>query len=163
MNKKDFTHEEKILFHKFLKFLKKKSSFKEERLFSDFLTYLIEHKKREKEYLPVSIFDAKLSSYESIVKYLREKYDYSYEKIAKLLYKNKGAVSVTYNNAKKKNSGHLQEHSYEFIPLNIFNKNNTILENIVCYLLKEGYSIKKIAEILHRKYITIWTISKRLK
>ena len=80
-----------------------------EALFEEFLAYLktkkIDLSKFEKEEgIPISIFNSKLSTLESIVRFLREKKELRYKEIAKILKKNSGHIGVIYRNAVKKYS-----------------------------------------------------------
>ena len=60
--------------------------------------------KKESEYkIPVSIFkDAKLSPFETIVKYLRENEKLNYHQIGKLLNRDERNIWTVYNRVKKK-------------------------------------------------------------
>lgn len=118
----------------------------------------------EKEILiPVSIFTKKLSSLESICKYLREELNLSYHKIGLFLNRNERNIWHTYNNSRKKYSDKLKIlPSKYFLPISIFQNKLSILENIVLYLKDElKLSNHLIATLLKRDDRTIWTMYQR--
>lgn len=149
--------------------LSRKYSFSEDevKLFEDFLKFLKQRKKIEKDKIPISIFNnGVLAPLETIVKYLREELNYSYKEIGLLLNRKAGPIGVTYRVAKRKFQPNLDISSIENpIPISIFKKSRlTIFETIVVYL-KENMKLKfrKIAELLNRNYRTIWTVYNRAK
>src|SRR3989344_415396 len=94
------------VFEEFLAYLKEKVSPNEEerkKLFEEFINYFQE----KKEGIPTSIFTEKLSTLESIVKFLKDNKELHYKQIAEILKKNPGHLGVVYKNAKKKDSKNL--------------------------------------------------------
>ena len=118
----------------------------------------------KQESVPLSIFqNQKLSSLETITKYLKENKKLNYKQIANSLNRNYGSIAVTYRTAKKKFSVELKTTGKKSIPLNIFSdKKLSVLENIVFYL-KNKYHMKysEIADVLCKNQRTIWTVHKR--
>ncbi|MDP6641882.1 MAG: hypothetical protein QGF74_00675 [Candidatus Nanoarchaeia archaeon] len=116
--------------------------------------------------IPSSIFNEKLGSLESIVKYLRENLNIKISKIASLLNRNDKTIWATYNKAKKKYPEKFKEQeSKANIPVSIISSRKfSVLESIV-YYLKENYDINfhEIALILKRNDRTIWTVYQKAK
>lgn len=143
------------LFNEFLTFVKEKYNIKEEDLKK------VPASKEIK--IPLSIFNETLGPLESIVKYLKEDVKLTYEEIAKLLYRTKSPIVVTYKNSVKKFNQKLDVKSNFFVPISIFsNLKLSILESIVKYM-KENLSLTyhNIAVLLKRDDRTIWTIYNR--
>ncbi|MEA3429768.1 MAG: hypothetical protein U9R08_00695 [Nanoarchaeota archaeon] len=139
--------EVKLLVDKFIEFLKQNN---------------VSLEKKKNYAIPVSILSNELSVTEAIVKFLREEYQLSYKKIAVLLYKKEGPIGVTYRNAKKKFHDTLNIKSEHYIPIEVFSSKYTLFESVVRYMHDEmKFSFKKVAELLHRNYRTIWTIYRR--
>lgn len=112
--------------------------------------------------IPTCIFNRKLSSLESIVKYLKENIGLNYKSIAHVLSRNPGSIGITYRNARKKLASKFYITPGIRIPVFIFkNSNLSVLENIVSYLRKQGMSYHEIAVLLKRDDRTIWTINMR--
>jgi len=132
--------------------------------FEDILN-LIKKQRQQKTNIPLSIFNKKLSSLESIVKYLKENGNLNYKNIALLLNRNYNPIRITYKNSKNKLRKDLDVSSKQSIPINIFsNKKFSILENLVSYLKDSlKFSYHEIAIILNRDDRTIWTIYSRYK
>ena len=146
-------HEE--LFNEFLEFLKNKYNVKDQDLRKTSTSKEIK--------IPLSIFNDKLGPLESIVKYLKEDLELSYEEIAKLLYRNKSPIIVTYRNSIKKFKDKLDIKSDFFIPISIFsNLKLSVLETIVKHLKEKlNLTYHNIAVLLKRDDRTIWTIYSR--
>lgn len=154
--KYSFSNEDTKLFEEFLQYIKYKK---------DFLRY-IKQKKDRKDAIPISIFTNKLAPLETVVKYLREELDCSYNEIALLLNRKPGPIGVSYRQAKRKFPSRLDVSSTEnSIPISVFkNSKLTIFETIVVYLKdKDKLKFREIAELLNRNYRTIWTVYKRAK
>lgn len=121
----------------------------------------------EKEPLiPVSVFNKKLTVLETLVKFLKEEYNYSYHQIAVLLARNERNIWHAYDNAIKKRKEKLKVDSSEYlIPLSIFqNKGLSILESLVVYLKEEfSLSYHEIAVLIKRDDRTIWTVYHKAK
>jgi hypothetical protein len=148
-----------LLLEMFINHLKKDHSYSEEKI-----QQLLEKKKQEVK-IPSSIFNKKLSSFESIVKYLHENKDLQKNKIAELLGRNPRTIWTTYNNATKKQKSKLKLSKKEthFIPVKIFSQRKTsILETLISYLKEnQRLELAEISEILKREKSTIWTAYKR--
>ena len=115
--------------------------------------------------VPVSIFNKKLGSLESIVKYLKEDEKLSNKKIGELLNRDNRTVWAIYNKAKKKNPSRLDTKSKITLPLKILKPRKlSVLESIV-YYLKKHYELNyhEIALHLKRDDRTIWTVYNRAK
>jgi hypothetical protein len=113
--------------------------------------------------IPISIFNKKLGSLESIVKYLKENLKLSYKEIAFLLNRKQQPIRTTYIRSKHKYPSKLDISSKERIPVSVLENNElSVLESIVSYFLKQKYTVNQISSILHRNYKTIWTIKRKL-
>jgi len=116
--------------------------------------------------IPASIFTKKLSSLESIVKYLKENTKQSFKQISILLNRDNKVVWRIYKNSTKKHKQKIiPKRSKYIIPIQILEKGQlTCFEAITLYL-KDNYdlSFKDLSTILHRNYKTVWTVYKRGK
>ncbi len=116
--------------------------------------------------IPVSVFNAKkLSSFELVVRFLKDETKLKNNKIAKLLMRSQQSVWNTYKNSKKKFSGKLEIKSSEYdIPVSVFQNKYSILESIVAYLREKHYlRFSEIAELINRDQRTVWTVYNRKK
>lgn len=151
------------------RYLDRRGSFSKDeiKLFEDFIRYLRYKKEREKDKVPLSIFNnGVLAPLETVVKYLREELDYTYNEIGILLNRNAGPIGVSYRIAKRKLPSRLDvTFTGNSIPISVFkNSRMTVFETIVVYLKnKMKLKFKKIAELLNRNYRTIWTVYYRAK
>lgn len=119
--------------------------------------------KKNKICIPFSIFNDRLGSLESIVKYLRENIGLSFKEISFLTNRKIQPIRTTYLRAGQKYSQKFYIREDKTIPLSIIqNRKFSVLENLVLYLLKRNYSPSKISFILRRDYQTIWTIKNRI-
>ncbi len=150
----------------FLEFLRLKIKF--QHLLDEFTDVDINDliKKLEDEiYIPVSIFNEKLSCFESICKYLKENLGFSNKKISSLTNKNSKSIWQAYNNSKKKYPDKFEviESKY-FIPISILTEIKSILESVVVYL-KDSYDLSyhEIAILLERDDRTIWAVYNRAR
>ncbi len=143
-------------FHEFLKF---QSLY--ERLKSKDLLKKIQ----EDILIPVSIFNEKLSTLETICKYLRENLNFSNKQISSVLNKSSKSVWQAYSNSKKKYSYKLEvTQSRYFIPVSILGARKSIFGSIVIFLKDElTLSYHEIGFLLKRDERTIWTIYQREK
>lgn len=116
--------------------------------------------------IPISIFSDKLSSLETICKFLKENYGLSNATIVRLTNRSKETISLTYKNSLKKYSNRLIVSDLKYvIPLSKFAERKlAVLETIASYL-KSHYSLNniEIANLLHRDRRTIWTVLSRAK
>lgn len=123
-------------------------------------------KKISKNEIPTAIFNANLTCYETLVKYLNETSKYSLTKIANLLGKNLQSVWRANSLAKRKMPSPIFIDNFEItIPLStIANPKRTTLENIIFYL-KEKLELRfaDIARVIHRDQRTVWTVYTRVK
>ncbi|PIZ52678.1 hypothetical protein COY26_03955 [Candidatus Woesearchaeota archaeon CG_4_10_14_0_2_um_filter_33_10] len=140
----------------------------QERGFShDEIIRLVSKEKKPKAVeIPACIFNKKLSSLESVVKYLKENLNLKYSEIAKLLNRNDRTIWTTYSNSRKKFSKKfvVMDNKY-FIPaLIISNRSLSVLGSIVSYF-KDNFNLKysQIALLLCRDQRTIWTVYNRRK
>lgn len=126
----------------------------------DILSYL----QKPRNEIPLSIFSKKLSSLETITKYLRENQKLNFVKIAELTSRNQKALCRTYHNAlkKQKEPFKLTESEFYFPVYILKNRNLSVLEVIVTYLKEKlNLSLIKISSLLKRDPSTIWTIHNR--
>lgn len=123
---------------------------------------LLENKK-EYTFIPISIFDSKLSPLEAVVQYLRE-IGYSLKQISDIVNRSNKTIWSTYNNALKKGVT-LTIDLDHVIPLNIVSDRNlSAFENICTYMKEElSLSFADIARLLKRNKNTIWTTYNRAK
>ncbi len=114
--------------------------------------------------IPCAIFTKKLSTFESICKYLKESRGLTYHQIAVLLKRDDRTIWTVYNNATKKEKRKIifKDNGLQ-IPINIFqDRRLSILEHIVRYLKDyHGMRYNAIAELLKRDDRTIWTVYNR--
>jgi DNA-directed RNA polymerase specialized sigma24 family protein len=120
---------------------------------------------KEEIFIPVSIFNKKLSSVELICKYLVENKNLSLAKISVLLKRSNKNIWNSYNRGKKKYPQKLEEENSLLIPLNsIVNENFSMLENIVLYLKEiRNFSYHETALMLQRDDRTVWTVYNKIK
>ena len=133
------------------------------RLLSRLLSEFAREESANEFNIPVSIFNKKLGSLESIVKYMKE--ELSNKKIGEMLNRDNRTIWSIYNKAKIKNPERLNVKSKLFIPIDILKPRKlSVLESIV-YYLKEHYKLRlhEIALYLQRNDRTIWTIYQKAK
>ena len=135
---------------------------------AELVNMLLKVKAEQEINVPISVFkNEKLSSLETIVKYLRENLLLTFRQIAELTNRNQIALAVTYRNARKKLEAKfvIQEISPYHIPVSILkDRNISVLENIAVYLKDTfGLTYHKIAVLLNRDDRTIWTVYQRAK
>ena len=130
-------------------------------------TKLLKVPAKEEVAIPISVFNDKLGSLETIVKYLRENLLLSFKQIAALTNRNEIALAVTYRNAKRKLEAKfaVTEISPYSIPVSILkDRNISVLESITAYLKDTfGLTYHKVAVLLNRDDRTIWTVYQRAK
>jgi len=115
--------------------------------------------------IPLSILRTfKLSSLESIVKFLRENRELSYVVIGKLLSRNPKTLAVTYAVARRKMSEPFDDSTNEDIiriPFIAFTRKLSILECICVYLKSQNHSYAEISRMINKDQRTIWTVCHR--
>jgi len=163
----DFSRLNPLVFNEFNKIIEE---FKEKHKLDsyDVIDLLLKEKTEEKpDSIPVCVFDNdKLSCFEAIVKYLKERFSLRFKEISKLLNRSVSGVSTTYYNAVKKMPGaFLIKKSEHFIPTKLIaSRKLSVMETIVSYLRESyGLSYHKIALLLRRDDRTIWTVYSRAK
>ena len=139
---------------------------KEEKIDLLALLALSLKEKPSQEFIPVVIFDNdKLSTFEALVKYLKEILKYKFVKIASLLQRSDKTIWITYKKARQKMPSRFPSVVSDIkIPISNFsNRDFTILESLVYYLKYSGYSNHEIAKMLQRDDRTIWAVINRSK
>ena len=145
---------------KFLEFLKFQALY--ERLKTKDSTETILKKFHEEIFIPVSIFNERISIFETICRYLKENLHYSNKKISQLLNKSSKSIWQAYANSKKKHPEALDVTSSYTIPLSIAQSRKSVLGSIVLFLKDERHlSYRNIGLMLKRDERTIWTIYRR--
>jgi hypothetical protein len=133
---------------------------------SEFLTF-IESKQAGAPSFPIAIIRSQdLAALESIVKYMRENQQRSYQEIGSLLMRDPKSLAVSYGAAKRKAPDLFTKQMLADnlrIPFSIFSKKQPVLESICLYLQKCGNSNAKIAQMLGKDPSTIWTTLARAK
>ncbi|MEK6936822.1 MAG: hypothetical protein AABW58_02005 [Nanoarchaeota archaeon] len=143
------------MFNEFLDFLNQKYNLKSKD---------IQKLPGEKEIsIPVSIFNEVLSPLESIVKYMKDNLNLSFDVIAKHLFRTKSQIVFTYKNSNKRFKNKLDAKSEYSVPISVFsNLKLSVLESIVKYMKEtEKLSYHNIAVLLKRDDRTVWTIYSR--
>ena len=121
---------------------------------------------KTKIFIPSCIFSKKLSSTETIVKFLKEGYNLNFQQIAYLLSKKRQSVWRSYKLATKKHKETFQITNLLFpIPIKIFKDSKLSLLETLVYFLKENYklSFSEISTLLMRDQRTIWTVYQRTR
>ena len=116
--------------------------------------------------IPVSVFNEKLSSLETVVKYAKENLGLSYKEISKLINRSDKTVWQAHLFSKKKFPEKFAVKASRFnFPITILSDRRlSVLESIVLYLKEEfELSYHKIAVLLERDDRTIWTVYQRAK
>jgi hypothetical protein len=117
-------------------------------------------------YIPSCIFNDKLSSFEAIVKFLKEGYGLSIQQISELLSKKKQSVWRAYKEASVKFKASFEvSNLYYPIPVEIFSDSkDSLLETLVVFLKDEfELTFSEVASLLARDDRTIWTVYNRTK
>ena len=114
--------------------------------------------------IPVEVFNKRLSSLETVVKYLKENLKYRIADISRLTNRKYSTISTTYKKSKKKFPKRFDIKDMEYsIPILVFKKKKySPLELVVSYL-KNNYKLKfkEISKFLHRDPKTIYTVYSR--
>ncbi len=135
------------------------------KLFDEFIDY-IENKYEGgiKDTIPLSIFNEKLTAFESIVKYLSEEKDLPNSEISVITCRSRQVVWTTLKRAKEKLPEKLELNDCDFtIPYSKFKSENLSISVIIAIYLKEKRDLRlnEIAEIMERDARTIWTLIDR--
>ena len=121
--------------------------------------------KRE-DSLPFGIFaTSKISSLESIVKYLKESKGLSFAKISKLLNRSNKTIWATYSQASKKMPEPFGDVRDEILmPASLIaNRSYSVLEHVVQFAKSLGKTNHEVALLLHLDDRTIWAVYDRVK
>ena len=114
--------------------------------------------------IPVSVFNKKLGSLETVCKYMKENLGLTYHEIAKLLDRNQRTIWVTCRNASRKLKAGLIVEEGLAIPVSVIaNRKLSVLESIVWHLKQQNRTYREIAELLKRDERNIWTVHDRAK
>jgi hypothetical protein len=115
-------------------------------------------------YVPSCIFNTKLSSYETIVKFLKEAYGLGFQEIAQLLGKKRQSAWRAYQTASNlfKQSFEVTNLSYP-IPVSIFRHSKLSLLETIVQFLRDNYKLtnSEISALLMRDERNILTVHKR--
>jgi hypothetical protein len=118
-------------------------------------------KLEEEHLIPCSIFNDKLSSLESVVKYLNENCGLRISLIAKMFGRTNKTIWQAYRDASRKLPQKFSKVSSRFwLPASLFaDRKLSVLEHISVYLKSNyGLSFKQIAEIVCRDITTVRTV-----
>jgi hypothetical protein len=134
--------------------------------FNDINSYVETLKREEREFpIPLSLFKTKeLGPLESLVKYMKENMKLRLSEIAEILNRDERTIWTTYQNSvsKKKEKLAIDKKSKIEIPVSIlYNRNLSVLENIVVYLRNLGNKNSQIAKMLGKDPRNIYTIYAR--
>jgi DNA-binding NarL/FixJ family response regulator len=112
--------------------------------------------------VPLSIFNRRLSSTESVIKFLKEELGWSNKRIALTLKRSPQNIWLTYRNAKRKHPERLiVQASQNDFPAEILQ--GSVLEAIIRYLKEQGMNHKQIAQILKRDERTVASVAYRMR
>lgn len=135
---------------------------------NDIETYdLISKKKYSRESIPICIFsEHTLSSFEAIVKFLRENCYLNFREIGELLNRSKFTIAASYRSATIKHPSKYIIFSTDYdIPTEfISSRKYSVLESIVLFLKqKHNLRYKEISDLLQLNQRTVWTVYQRAK
>ena len=119
---------------------------------------------KSKVYVPSCVFSKRLSSFETIVKFLRENYGFGFEETSQLLGKKRQSVWRAYQSSVSKFKKSFEvTNLYYPIPVSIFKDSKcSLLETLVVYLREEyELSYSEISALLMRDDRTVWTVYHR--
>ena len=134
----------------------------------DLLAFLVMslEEKSSKVLIPVVIFDnEKLSTFEALVKYMKEVLKLKFVRIAYLLNRSDKTIWAIYYKARRKMPSPFSSVTSDIeIPIeNFSNRKFTIFESLAVYLKNFGLSNHEIALRLQRDDRTIWCVYDRAK
>ena len=115
--------------------------------------------------IPVSVFNERLSVFESVCKYLKEDCGLKNKAISELLGKGAKSIWQAYDNASNKSPSRLiVDEKKGLIPVVVLKKKKSLLTSLVVYFKEElNLSYHDIALLLKRDDRTIWTVYNRSK
>lgn len=116
--------------------------------------------------IPTFIFRKGLSPLSAITKYLHENLGLKFSQIALILGRDQRTVWTEYNYVKKQPrfSSELIWAENNFVSTEIFlSRQYSVLESIVFYFIKSGFSVHEISEMLGKNPSTIRTAQRRAK
>jgi hypothetical protein len=113
--------------------------------------------------IPISIFNQNLAPLESIVRYLKEKYSYKNNEIAKVLGKDSSAISLAYKNSQDQNFSYVENTLKICLSEFETNQDLSILEIVSNYFKNKNLGVTDIGKLLDRDPKTIWTLCNRAK
>jgi len=119
-----------------------------------------------KDHLPLSIFNDRLSPFETVVKFMRENLNKKFKEISLLLNKDVSASWTAYRNAAKKYPEKFTYSPSKYdIPLKDLHSSKLSLLELISSHLKEKFNLNfhEIGKILHRNEKTIWTCCSRAR
>ena len=122
--------------------------------------------RQREDSLPFGIFaTSKISSLESIVKYLKESKGLSFAKISKLLNRSNKTIWATYSQASKKMPEPFGDVRDEILmPASLIaNRSYSVLEHVVQFAKSLGKTNHEVALLLHLDDRTIWAVYDRVK
>lgn len=123
-------------------------------------------KYEEEIYLPVTIFQNKLTPFQTIIRYLKENLQLTNKRIALLINRDVKTIWSVYNHVKnlEKEKKLIILDTPLQIPLSIFkNKKLSASEALVSFLKNSGLTYVEIARLLKKDQRTIWTLYSRSK
>ena len=116
--------------------------------------------------MPSCVFNEKLSSFEAIVKFLKENYGFGFERIADLLGKKRQSVWRAYQSSSKKQKQSLEVTDlYYLVPVQIFRDSKCSLLEELVFFLKECYELtfSEVSALVARDERTVWTAYARAR
>jgi hypothetical protein len=114
--------------------------------------------------IPVSIFKADCTPFETIVKYLKENRRVSLALAARLLNRTRQGVGQAYARAQKRCPQALAEEPGHRIPLEVVaSRRYPVLASIVKHLKDQGLSYSAIGRLLNRDPRTVWSAYQRTR
>lgn len=139
--------------------------YEELRQLYDKLKQHVETIEKNKKNIPLCVFSSKLSSLETIVKYLKENLKLNFKQISLELGRSIKTVWQAYSGSKKKYTNALIADDFSItIPISLFkDRGLSVLEHIVFYLKNKGMRYSEIARVLERDPRTVWTVYQRAK
>jgi len=130
------------------------------------LVQLFELLSEREIFIPVSVFNEKISALETVSKYLHENLNIPFKKIAEMMNRNDKTIWQAYRFAKVKHPQKLKTQDTKYIiPISVFTDRRLSNLEAIVYHIKESYDLKfsEIAPLLKRDQRTIWTVYMRAK